>query len=446
MKLNFYGGIKNVTGANYLIESGETKIIVDCGLKQGGFFCNEENWESFKYDPKEITAVLVTHAHIDHTGLLPKLIKEGFSGKIYSTPPTKDFAKLLLLDSENILSQEAKRCRKKPLYTDKDIEKMMSQWESIDYYDDFNINGVNITFHNAGHILGSSIITIEIDGKKIVFTGDMGNSPPQLINDIDILEEADYCVVEAAYGDRIHKPVQPGVIEDLIEDIAKDKGVLMIPSFAMERTQKLLYEMNDLFENGRVPKVPVFLDSPLAIKITDVYKKYKKYFNKEASDILKKDTTLFDFPGFTKSLTSQDSIHINSVPAPKIIIAGSGMSQGGRILHHEKRYLSDPKNIILFIGYQVKNSLGRKIQDGEPVVDIYGSNIPVKCRIVSIENYSAHADQKQILSWLEPLRFSLKKVFVVQGDEDASLVLSNKVINDLAINAEIPEEGKSYEL
>lgn len=447
MKLSFHGAVKDVTGSNYLLETEDgKKILIDCGLKQNSNFADEENWDPFAYDLSELSAVLVTHAHIDHTGLLAKLVKDGYRGKVYSTPPTKAFANLLLLDSESILYKEAERMGRPQLYSAIDVNQLMSQWEGIEYYRDFNIGEAKITFYNAGHILGSSIIVIEADGKKIAFTGDLGNNPPDLIKGTDFLETADYCVIESAYGDRIHEPVKEGEIENLIEDIARDKGVLMIPAFAMERTQKILYEMHDLFKEKRVPKVPVYLDSPLAIKITEIYKTFKNYFNDDTIKEMKTNFMLFDFPGLEKTLTTEESKNINLVSAPKVIIAGSGMSQGGRILHHEARYLSDPKSVILFVGYQTKGSLGRRIKEGAPIVKIHGEDVRVRCRIVSIESYSAHADQVQLLAWIEPMKFSLRKVFVVQGDEDSSSVLANKISDDLAVHAEIPEKGKVYEL
>ena len=446
MKLSFHGAVKDVTGSNYLLEVGDSQILIDCGLKQNSNFADEENWNTFPYDLSKISAVLVTHAHIDHTGLLAKLVKDGYRGKVYSTPPTKAFANLLLLDSESILFKEAERMGRPQLYSAIDVNQLMSQWEGIEYYRDLNIGDAKITFYNAGHILGSAIIVVEADGKKIAFTGDLGNNPPDLIKGTDFLETADYCVIESAYGDRIHEPVKEGVIENLIEDISRDKGVLMIPAFAMERTQKILYEMHDLFKEKRVPKVPVYLDSPLAIKITEVYKTFKSYFNDETIKAMKTNFMMFDFPGLEKTLTTEDSKNINLVSAPKVIIAGSGMSQGGRILHHEARYLSDPKSVILFVGYQTKGSLGRRIKEGEPIVKIHGEDVRVRCRIVSVESYSAHADQSQLLAWIEPMKFNLRKVFVVQGDEDSSSVLASKISDELAVHAEIPEKGKVYEL
>lgn len=439
-----------MTGANYLLEVEEsgktTKVLVDCGLAQGGAFAEKSNWESFKYNPEEIDAVFVTHAHIDHTGRLPKLIKEGFKGKIYSTPPTKDFSNLLLLDSEHILLEEAEKKKLPPLYDVRGVEETMAYWQGILYHQEIKIGPVKATLYNSGHILGSSIVLIEAEGKHIAFSGDLGNSPAPIIKEREELEDADYCVIESAYGNRIHPEVPEGKIEDVIEETAKKKGVLMVPAFAMERTQKLLIEINELVKNGRIPNIPIYLDSPLAIKITEIYKKYTDYFDDETKELLKKDHSLFDFPGLKKTLTTEESKAINDAPAPKMIIAGSGMSQGGRILHHEKRYLPDPKSTILFVGYQTKNSLGRRILDGEKFVKIHGEEVPVNCRIVNIEAYSAHADQKQLLGWLYPMRLALKNVFVVQGEPEASSALAQKVINDLAVRAAVPEDRQEFVL
>jgi len=396
-----------------------------------------------------ISAVFITHAHIDHTGLLPKLVKGGFRGRVYSTPPTKDFAELLLLDSEHILMEDAEHLGVPPLYGVREIEELMARWEGVDYHNPINLEKFKITFYNAGHILGSSSIKIESEGKKILFSGDLGNSPTPLIGAREEIPDGiDYCLIESTYGDRVHedRPKRKELLEDIIEDAVKEGGVLMIPAFAMERTQELLFELNELTENGRIPSVPVFLDSPLAIKLTEVYKKYENYFNSEARELIKTGDAIFNFPGLKKTLTTDESKTINDVPPPKIIIAGSGMSTAGRILHHEKRYLPDPKSTLLIIGYQGYGSLGRKILDGEKTVRIHKEDVAVNCRIVSIGGYSAHADQPQLLKWLEPMRHSLKKVFVVQGEEDAMKIFSQKLKDELAIDADIPDLSITKEL
>jgi len=450
MRLTFYGGVKEVTGANYLLETEDqgqkTKILIDCGLHQGSNFCEKHNWEPFKYDPKEIAAVFVTHPHIDHTGRLPKLIKDGFRGKVYSTPPTRDFANVMLLDSEHVLMQEAERFKKPMLYGVREVEELMARWEGAPYHQEIKVGSFRITLYNAGHVLGSSIILVETESKKVVFSGDLGNSPAPIIGNKEFLQEADYIVIESAYGNRLHEPAPEGFIEDLIEETVKAGGVLMIPAFAMERTQKLLFEINELVENGRVPKVPVFLDSPLAIKVTEVYKKYKDYFDKATMNLLRGDNMLFDFPGLKKTLTTEESKKINEAPPPKVVIAGSGMMQGGRILHHLKRYLPDSKSALLIVGYQAKNSLGRQILDGAKEVKIHGEKVSVRCRIVNVGGYSAHADQKQLLEWLSPMRMTLKKVFAVQGEEEASSTLVKKIVNDIAVHAEIPPENQAIDI
>jgi metallo-beta-lactamase family protein len=241
MRLTFHGGVKEVTGANYLLESGDTKILIDCGLRQGGVFSEKHNWDDFAYDPKEIAAVFPTHAHIDHTGRLPKLVRDGFTGKIYSTPPTRDFANLLLLDSEHILLQEAERLKRPPLYGIREVEELMANWEGIPYHQPVNVGPFKVTSYSAGHILGSSIIVVEAEGKKIAFSGDLGNSPAPIIGSYELLEDIDYCVTESTYGNRTHPEIAEGIIEDTIEETVKEGGVLIIPAFAMERTQKLLF-------------------------------------------------------------------------------------------------------------------------------------------------------------------------------------------------------------
>ncbi len=447
MEITFYGAAGVVTGSNYLLESNGHKILVDCGLRQGSNFAERQNFEPFPYNPADIEAVCVTHAHIDHIGLLPKLFKGGFKGSIYSTPATKDFAELMLIDSEHILRQEAEREGKPELYSVDDIEKMMKVWQAVEYHQVHDVAGFKVQFYDAGHILGSSIIHIEAEGKTIVFSGDLGNTPAPIIQPTEKITSADYCLIESTYGDRLHEPAsqRKEIMEDAIEDTVKAGGVLMIPAFAMERTQELLFNLHELFESGRVPKVPVFIDSPLAIKLTAIYKKYESSFNKEILDV-EKGEDIFNFPGLTFTLSTEQSKEINNVPAPKIIMAGSGMSNAGRILHHEMRYLPDPNSMILFVGYQAHGSLGRKILEGAKLVRIFGEEVPVRCQIREINSYSAHADQAQLLDWIKPMRNSLKKAFLVHGEKTSGEVLAGKMRDIYAINAVVPAIGEKYVL
>lgn len=448
MKLAFYGGAGTVTGANYMLESGPDRILIDCGLHQGGNFAERKNFESFPYDPKSVKAVFITHSHIDHIGLLPKLWRDGFRGKIYSTPPCRDFSELLLIDSEGLLKKEAEREGKEPLYTVSDIDEVMKLWEGVPYHEPVKIGGIKATLFNAGHILGSAIVKIEAEGKTVLFSGDLGNYPAPIIRDTETLKSADYAVVESTYGDRVHEgeDKRQELLEDVIEDTVRAGGVLMIPAFAMERTQDLLFHLNNLIEKGRVPRVPVFIDSPLAINLTALYKKYKDYFDEETIAQAYAGDDLFNFPGLRLTLTTEESKAINDVPVPKVIIAGSGMSNGGRILHHERRYLSDPKSTILFVGYQSQGTLGRKILDGAESVQIFGEEVPVRCRVRQISGYSAHADQPRLLSWLWPMRLALKEVFIVQGEPEASEALAQRIRDELALRTVIPQAGESFEL
>jgi metallo-beta-lactamase family protein len=451
MYLTFWGGAGKVTGANYILETSEQKIMIDCGLHQGSDYCDECNFKPFPYNPKEIEAVFITHAHIDHIGRLPKLYKEGFRGKIFSTPPTKDFALNLLLDSQHILNKEAEAKKKPPLYDTQDVKKLMELWEGTPYHQNIKIKGGNVKFCDAGHILGSSFINITVDQKKIIFSGDLGNNAAPLIKDTESIDSANYVIIESTYGNRLHEDInkRKDILEDIIEETISRQGTLLIPAFAMERTQDLLFELNNLIENHHIPRVPVFIDSPLAIQLTEIYKKYANdpnYFDQESINNLKKGDKFFDFPGLTMTLTTEESKKINTVKPPKIIIAGAGMSQGGRIIHHERLYLSDPKNTILFIGYQAHGSLGRQILDGAKIVKILGEEIPVKCQVKSISGYSAHADQLKLINWLRPARFNLKKVFVVQGEQEGSSALANKIIDELAVEAIIPREGDKFML
>lgn len=449
MKLHFHGGARIITGANYLLETKNLKILIDCGIFQGERHVEDINYKDFPYDPKTIDYLLITHGHIDHTGRIPKLYKDGFQGKIYSTRPTKDFAYLMLFDSQGILEEEAKREGRKPLYMKEDVEKSLTLMEGVDYGKKIKL-GENVfcRFRDAGHILGSAIIEIWAEGKKIVFSGDLGNPPVPLLKSTEIIKEADYLLIESTYGDRIHedKAIRKDILEDSIENTIARGGVVMIPAFALERTQELLYELNELVENHRIPEVPIFMDSPLAIKATEVYKKYPEYYNKKATYLIESGDDLFNFPGLEFTRRVEESKKINDIPPPKVIIAGSGMSTGGRILHHEIRYLPDPKNLLLIIAYQAVGTLGRKILERAEQVKIFNERVSVRAEVKAIGGYSAHADQKMLLSWIKPMRFNLKKVFVVQGEGGPANALVSKIKDELAIDAKMPKLGAVVDL
>ncbi len=456
MKLTFYGGCGEATGANYVLESGGTKIMVDCGLHQGSHYAERENFEPLPYDAASVEATFITHAHLDHIGRLPTLVKSGFKGHIYSTTATQDFAELMLIDSEHLLKDEAKREDRPPLYGNTDIEEVMRHWRGLGYHEKIVVGPFTVELYDAGHILGSACVHVEAEGKTIVFSGDLGNSPAPIIKPTEPIPGADYCLVESTYGDRIHEDV-PKRVETLraaIADTVKAGGTLMIPSFAMERTQDLLYVLHELFEKQEIPRIPVYIDSPLAIKVTEVYKKHEDYFNgavREEERITGDD--ILNFPSLTLTLTTEQSKEINGVTPPKIIIAGSGMSNGGRILHHEMRYLPDEKSTIVFVGYQADGSMGRQILEGAPEVRIFGETIPVRARKVNIPGYSAHADQPHLLEWVSAMAApavagapKLRKVFVTQGEPQSSAALAQKITERFGIPAEPPKPGESVEL
>lgn len=449
MFLSFHGGAQRVTGACYLLESAGAKILVDCGLfQEGESVCSSANYNPFPFNPAEIKAVFLTHGHLDHSGRLPKLIKEGFRGKIYSTLPSRDFALLVLEDNADILRRSAKEAFCLPVYDKKDVADLGKYFFGVSYGDEITVGGFKARVYNSGHILGSASYVFEVEGKKVVITGDLGNSSGSIIKSVEYVDEADYAVIEATYGNKIHKsPAERRLeLERAIENTVRRGGVIMIPAFAIERTQKILFELNELVENKRIPSLPMFLDSPLSIRATAIYRKYESYYNYIAEGLIKRGDDIFDFPGLKLTKTKDESKAINDVPPPKLIIAGSGMSQGGRILHHEKRYLSDSKNLLLIVGYQVRGSRGRALLEGARSVNIFDEKIPVRCEIKAIGGYSAHADQRELLKYLDRMRRGLKKVFAVQSEADVAKDFATAVKDKLGLDARVPAMEDRVEL
>lgn len=451
MKLTFYGGAQSVTGSNYLLESGNVRILIDCGIFQGSSDAEMNNYGPFPYDVSQITAVFLTHSHADHTGRLPKLFKEGFRGIVYATPPTLDMTRIALPDNLDLMMDQAKRNSKPPLFSLEDLEGILNLAQGVEYGKEIDLgSGVVAVLHDAGHILGSSSIEFRAEGKMIYFSGDLGNPPTPLLRMFEYPVDADYIVVESAYGNRTHedRSKRKDKLRTIVKETIGKGGVLMIPSFAMERTQELLFELNNMHNAGEIPDVPIFLDSPLAIKLTEVYQKYPDYFNKDAAYLIESGDDLFNFPGLRYVQSSQESKSINDVPAPKIIIAGSGMSTGGRIQHHQKRYLSDPNSTILFIGFQAEGTPGRRIFDGAKDIRIFEEVIPIHCRVAAIGGYSAHADQPTLLKWIAKGAEGgkLKNVFAVQGETTSAAVLAELITKELHVPASVPAQGETIEL
>ncbi len=445
MHLSFHGGVGEVTGACYLIEAKKTKILVDCGLFQGCAECDDWNFEPFGFDPASIDAVFVTHAHVDHIGRIPRLVKEGFRGRILSTPPTKDLAALLLEDTLHLSEREN---RKTKLWAFEDMERALARWEAVPYGTEVSVGSATAVFRNAGHILGSSFVEIAAEGKRILFTGDLGNTPSILLPPPDAVENIDYLVIESTYGARTHESAEERQIkvERAVEDAASRRGTLLVPAFAAERTQDLLHLINEMFHFRRVPEMPVFVDSPLAIKITGVFESYPTYYQEGVRALLKEHPNLFKFKRLKLTETVEESKAINGVPPPKVIIAGSGMMQGGRVLHHAVRCLPDSASILLLVGYQSAGSLGRRLVDGEQFVKILGQDVAVRAEIRQIGGFSAHADNPQLYSFVSALRDGLKHVFVVQGEDANAMHFMYEVRDRLGIPATAPRLHEKFEL
>lgn len=448
-KIHFFGGAGGVTGANYILEVDDLKIMVDCGLFQGGRFAEKQNKEPFAYDPKTVSVLFVTHAHADHIGRIPKLYKDGFRGTIISTPPTRDLAEVMLEDALKIMTHECEQEQEEPFYTKEDLDGVMKLFEPKAYNTEISINShVSVFLRDSAHILGSCIVEFHVDDEIIAFTGDLGNTPTPLLGGIYPLKEVDYMVMESVYGDRVHesKESRKNLLERAIEDTVTSKGVLIIPSFALERTQELLAELDELIEHNRIPRIPIFLDSPLAIRATEVYKKYEHYFNKDAQGIISSGDDIFKFPGLTFTSSREDSMKINDVPPPKIIIAGNPHGYGSRIGYHFLRYLPDERNRVVFVGYARVSSMGRKLVDGERKIIIQGKPVDVRAKIMNISGYSAHADQNQLKAFVSNIQKPVKKIFVAMGEPPSAHALAQIIRDEIGILAETPLIGEVKEL
>ncbi|MDO8624416.1 MAG: MBL fold metallo-hydrolase [bacterium] len=457
MRLSFYGGAEKVTGSNFLIEQGATKLLVDCGIEQGRDFSEASVYGPFPYDPKEITALVVTHAHLDHVGRIPKLVRDGFRGPIYMTPPTRDLAELILRDSIDILAGEARKRNVPVLYEAKDVDATFSLVETLNYHEEKHIAPeLSIYLRNTGHILGSASVRITGErGTTLVLTSDIGNSPSPLLPDWEPIPDADALVMESVYGDRAHpaRERRAEILVEALKQVIARGGAILIPAFSIERTQLMLYELSNFFAAGDLPETPVFLDSPLAIAVTQVYEKWgSEYFKPEAKREMKIEKSLFDFPFLTKTKTVQESAKINEVPNPKIIIAGAGMSHGGRIGRHEVKYLPDPKTTLFMVGYQAPGSPGRLLQEGVSRVRLNGQEVVVRAKVEILEGWSAHADRDELLKFAEAALkpqgdvLRLKVIFTALGEPASARFLAQRIHDYLGVRAIVPQIGQTWEI
>lgn len=450
-KLSFCGGSGSVTGANFLFQVHNLNILVDCGLEQGGKMAEYTNWESFPYDPKNINYLIVTHAHLDHIGRIPKLVYEGFKGQIISTPATRDLARVMLEDTASILSSSdsGKKFGLDKMYSKSVLGEVFSLWRTKDYHEMERLSSlVSYEFSDAGHILGSAMVEITVDKTKIIFTGDLGNTPSPILKPTEKIKKAKYLLMESVYGDRNHenRDIRRDELKRIVLDATKKGGVLMIPIFSMERTQEFLYELDTMVEEKEIPRYPVFVDSPLAIKVTKIFKKYKHLLNKSAQKQITEGDDVFSFPGLKETEKTNDSKAIVRAPNPKIIMAGSGMSMGGRILHHEKHFLGDKNSTILFAGYQTPGTLGRKILDGAKRVIILDKPVEVRANIERIQGYSGHKDSDHLVEFVGDSAKTLKKVFLAMGEPKAAFFLAQRIKNEYGLDVSVPDKGESVEL
>lgn len=462
MDIQFFGAAKIVTGSNYLLTTTNHKILIDCGMFQGNKEKERMNFEDFPYDVSDIDYMILTHSHIDHSGRIPKLVKDGFRGKILCTKPSYDLCSIMLLDSAKIQESDAMWENKKrnragkppiePLYSMKDAEESLNYFDSYFYNQRIRLNDeITIRFKDAGHILGSSIVEVwvseEEETTKIVFSGDLGMPGRPIIRYPEYIREADYLIIESTYGDTNHAPFEEST-EELIEIINRTAlrgGTVIIPSFAVGRTQELIYELNKYYEyNPEMEehmKIPIYIDSPLAINATAVFQKNSSSFNEEAQGLILKGDNPFSFTNLRYVKSTEESISLNKAKYPKVIISSSGMATAGRVRHHLKHNLWDSKNSLVFVGYQAEGTLGRILLDGAKKVKLLGEEIDVQLEIYDLEGFSGHADQKTLLDWIDNFKQKPKKVFLVHGEEEPANVLSALIQEKFNIETIIPNLG-----
>lgn len=473
MKITFLGATKMVTGSNFLVEGAGKKFLVDCGMYQGGDRDEMQNHEPFAYDVNEIDFMLLTHAHIDHSGRIPKLYKEGYRNPVITTKATRDLCSIMLPDSGHIQEQEIEwrnRKRKRegkeplpPLYTAQDGIDTMEIFKPVNYDEIIEIDpNIYVRFNDAGHMLGSAIIEIWVkeDGKetKAVFTGDLGNNDIPLLSSPTMIETADYLVMESTYGGRLHmrNDDKANLFLNIVSETLDKGGTVVIPSFAVGRTQEILYELNNLKDEqegedfkkkyATLMKAPVYVDSPLAISATEIFKENANLFDEATQAVIESGDNPLEFPGLQFTRTADESKALNEKNESSIIISASGMCEVGRIKHHLKHHLWDPNSTILFVGYQAPGTLGRRIVDGEKRVKIFGEEIAVNARIEYIEGYSGHADQEWLMNFVYSFITKPKHIFLVHGEPTGQEILKSKIVDEIGLPVTIPEYGQTYTL
>jgi len=463
MKFTAYGAARNVTGSKHLLEIAGKRVLLDCGLYQGRRKESERRNRNLPYDPASIDVVLLSHAHIDHSGSLPTLVKHGYRGRIYCTHATVDLAAILLRDTAYIQSHDLeylnKRRRKRgelplePIYTQDDVEDTLPRFHGVDYNEPVRISPeLTVTYRDAGHILGSSIL--EIDAResgrraRIVFTGDLGRSDVPILRDPYQPRAADVLVTESTYGDRHHSPIQDveKKLASFITSIAKKKGKVIVPSFAVGRTQRIVYELHKLMRDGHIREMPIFVDSPLAVSATEIFRKHPECFDEEMNALLRRDDDPLGFSRVRYLKEASESKKLNRMHGPMVIISASGMCEAGRILHHLKNNVASRRNGVLMVGYQARHTLGRRIVEGERRIKIFGDTYPVRARVKVFNEFSAHADSEELIAFAEGIRRPPRRTIVVHGNEEMSLALGRKLTKRGFPKVTVPLEGETIQL
>jgi len=463
IKIRFLGAAGTVTGSKYSITVDDQKLLVDCGLFQGQKELRMRNWEPFPETPGDFQAMLLTHAHIDHSGYIPALVRQGFRGKIYMTPPTLDLTSLLLVDSAKLQQEEADYLNRHhlsshepalPLYDENDALNALKFFRPIAYNQKFQVlPGIQVTYHDAGHILGSAWLELELTPAgasrptRLVMSGDLGRLDAPILRDPMALVACDYLILESTYGDRLHsnEPVGPRLAA-LVGDTVKQKGVLVIPAFAVERSQELLYVLGELYAQREIARLPIFLDSPMAAGATKIFEKYRDCYDEEARERTLLNGGLLSYRKLKICETIADSKKIHRTPTPFVVVSASGMATGGRVLHHLQRYLPDPRNTVLLAGFQAPGSRGWRLQNGEPSLRIFGEDVPVRARVERLDGFSGHADYRQINQWLGALTQAPKKVFLVHGEPPSLEAQRQRIDSWPGWSAHVPDYQEIVEL
>lgn len=463
IKLTFFGAAQTTTGSMHVVEANGMKILLDCGLFQGRRKEAFERNRNMQITPATIDAVVLSHAHIDHSGNLPTLARNGFRGKVYCTPATRDLCEIMLRDSAYLQARDLEYINKKraqqgknlfePLYEQQDVDTIMRRFkpEPLKRLVDLG-NGVSLVFHNAGHILGSALTQLDVKdssghSRRLLFTGDLGQPNQPILRDYDMPQGADILLIESTYADRDHPPSDDvkGRLKGFIEDIHQLKSRLIIPAFSVGRTQNILYTLNRLTEEGRMPSTPVYVDSPLSLKATQVYAKHRECYDEEASDILRQGIDPMKFPGLRFIETPDQSKALNDLPGPLIIIAASGMCEGGRVLHHLQRAVGDPRNIILIVGFQAEHTLGRRIVERQSPLKILGDEFELNARVHTINALSAHADRTALMRWFDGIKGTrLSRVFAVHGEPEKVAAMTELVKQHGVENVVAPVPGQTF--